>query len=131
MSSTFTTETLRQKLVGILDGLQTGEITPAQAHAVVKVSNTIIESAKLELEVAKTKSVLDKQNSGVIAGPLLLSSGDSETIENSPRVVEEIKQGPDPKIVMAHYDDGVRPAQIARLVGSDIRTVTEMINSNK
>lgn len=121
MSETFTTETLREKLVNTLNGLQSGDVTPAQAHAVVKVSNAIIETAKMELEVAKTQSVLDKKGVEANAGPLLLVSDSTEVVET----------GPSEDIVMSHYDDGIKPADIAKLVGSDIRTVTEIINSNK
>jgi hypothetical protein len=74
MASKQTTEDLRTTLFECIQKVKDGSMAPNEAKAITTLADKIIQSAKLELEVAVTLSKLDKDNQGVDFGPLLLTA---------------------------------------------------------
>ena len=115
------TSDLREFLFETMHQIRRGDLDATSGRAIADVAKQMNDSARLDLEYAEF--VEDKT-----AKPM-------QIVNDSPRIESESggidKTGPSEDIVMSHYDDGIKPADIAKLVGSDIRTVTEIINSNK
>ena len=114
------TSDLREFLFETMHQIRRGDLDATSGRAIADVAKQMNDSARLDLEYAEF--VEDKT-----AKPMQIVN-DSPRIESDNSVAET---GPNKDVVMSYYDDEVRPADIAKLVGSDIRTVTEIINSNK
>ena len=109
------TSDLREFLLETMHQVRRGDLDAVSGRSIAELGKQMIDSARLDLEFSET---------GVdVVRPTQIIS------DTEPAVIEH--QGPSPDIVIAHYDDGVKPNQIATLVGSDIRTVTEIINDHK
>ena len=133
--SAFTTQSLRERLVGVLDGLEDGSITPVKAREMVKVSHAIIETAKLEIEHAKTESVLISREGAVKAEPLELCHFD----ESKPKSLEvrkhvtslgQLSQSQKSSFIdhVSRLRDGGKSAsQISQQLDCDVCLVTEAI----
>jgi hypothetical protein len=69
-----TTETLRRTLFACIEAVKDGRMEPNEARAVGGLADKIIQTAKLEMEYAQTLSEIDRSDTGVSPGPMLLAN---------------------------------------------------------
>lgn len=72
--STKTTADLRAMLFETLEDVKAGRVDTATAKTVASLASEIVKTAELELRYAQTLSRLDRDQQGIIPGPMLLVS---------------------------------------------------------
>jgi len=73
-----TTETLRSTLFDVIDDLRDRKIEVKEAKAVCDIAGRIIETADLEITVAKTYADIDKKDVDISIGAYLLTAPDDK-----------------------------------------------------
>lgn len=81
---THTTETLRQTLFTTIDGLLAGTVSEKAASQVANLAEKIVKTADLEMRYSQHLSVLDKHDTGVAPGPMLLGGSRDEGVKVEP-----------------------------------------------
>jgi hypothetical protein len=71
-----TTEDLRETLFGVIDDLRAGRIDKKDAQVICNLAKSIIETADLEITVAKTYLEIDKKGTDTAIGAYLLTKKD-------------------------------------------------------
>jgi len=74
-----TSKGLRDRLFGVLDGIIDGKVTPEQVESVCYVSEQMIKSARLDLEVEQERIKMLRENEERMQNATTLLA---ETIEN-------------------------------------------------
>jgi len=119
-----TTADLREVLFSTIESVRKGEIGVAEAKVVADLSKSIVDTGRLDLDHSKHLAEVEKV---CVESVPITSSEKQPVIESESKPVND----PDEGIVMQYYDDGAKPKDIANLVGSDIKTVTQIINRLK